>query len=108
MKHYTAVASRTRRITRSGDRWADATVISYAIPSSMQDLTALCMTAASESEPNENRSVNSHTVMNHVHAAIPQRIYDCRASGRYPDWASHHLEGDACDTCICRRSIVSS
>jgi hypothetical protein len=44
-------ASDTRRITRSGDRCADATVISCAMPNSFNTSTAPCITGASESEP---------------------------------------------------------
>src|SRR3954451_21689901 len=44
-------ASRTRRMTRSGERWADATVISDEIPSSRRISTAACMIGASESDP---------------------------------------------------------
>src|SRR3954468_9766178 len=44
-------ASRTRRMTRSGERWADATVISDEIPSSRRISAAACMIGASESEP---------------------------------------------------------
>ena len=42
---------RTRRITRSGERCADATVISLEIPNSFNTSTAACITGASESEP---------------------------------------------------------
>src|SRR5688572_5317538 len=46
-----AGASRTSRMTRSGERCADATVVSDAMPRSRNTSTAPCITGASESEP---------------------------------------------------------
>ena len=53
MKTFTprAALPETRRMTRSGERCADATVISHGIPNSSSTSTAACMTGASESEP---------------------------------------------------------
>src|SRR5687768_10584476 len=44
-------ASRTSRMTRSGERCAEATVISHGISNSRSTSTAPCMTGASESDP---------------------------------------------------------
>ena len=51
-------ASPSSRITRSGERCADATVISTEMPSSFNTSTAPCMTGASFGEPMRMRTCN--------------------------------------------------
>src|SRR6185437_12097588 len=54
-------ASRTRRITRSGERWADATVISQVMPNSFNTSPAADIVGASESDPISIRTLGIHT-----------------------------------------------
>jgi hypothetical protein len=58
-----AGASATSRITRAGDRCAEATVILHVTPSSVNTLPAADMISASESDPIKIRTcvINPHS-----------------------------------------------